>query len=58
MLAVPQQTGVAEHNEDSAGKRSRSKKLRALDVAILTQYYWGLATKRVADELLQVFFDK
>ena len=57
MLAVPQRTGVANHREDSAEKHCRSKQLRALDDAAMTQYYWGLATKVVADEL-KVFFDK
>ena len=57
MLAVPQRTGVANHREDSAEKRFRSKQLRALDEAAMTQYYWGLATKVVADAL-KVFFDK
>jgi hypothetical protein len=58
MLAVPQRTGVAANREDSAEKLYRSKQLRALDEATTTRYYWGLATKAVAERLLKVFFDK
>ncbi len=49
MLAVPQRTGVAKDREGSAVNLYRSKMLRGLDEATLTQYYWGLATKRVAE---------
>lgn len=57
MLAVPQRTGVAKDRADSVEKHCGSKELRALDEATLTQYYWGLAMKVVADTL-KVFFDK
>ena len=36
----------------------RHKMLRGLDEAAMTRYYWGLATKVVADGILHVFFDK
>lgn len=58
MLAVPQRPGVAKVREGSVEKCYRHKMLRGLDEAAMTRYYWGLATKVVADGILHVFFDK
>ncbi len=49
MLAVPQRSGVAKVCAGAVEKCYRDKMLRGLDEAAMTRYYWGLATKVVAD---------